>query len=65
MSEVAAEDVEEEMDKVEEEMVEEVVEKKAAHMKIELISQMSPVTFSIWVGSHSQMIQGRGSLSTR
>ena len=65
ISEVAAEDVEEEVNKVEEDTDEEGVEEAEAHIKIECKSHMSPVTFNIWSGLHSQTIQGRGSLSTR
>ena len=36
-----------------------------AHMKMELTSQMSPVTFKIQSRPHYQTIQGKGSLSTR
>ena len=44
MAEVVAEDMEEELDEVEEDTSYEVVEGTAAHMKMELIYQMSPVT---------------------
>ena len=57
MAEVAAEDVEEEVDEVEEYTAEEVVEEAAAHIKMELESQMGPVTFRIHSGLHSQTIQ--------
>ena len=62
MSEFAEEDVEEELDKVEEETSKEVVEGAAAHMKMELTSQMSPVNLKIHSGPHSQTIQVKGSL---
>ena len=47
MVEVVAEDVEEEVDEVEEDTYKDVVEGAAEHMKMELTSQMSPVTFKI------------------
>ena len=56
MSEVVAEDVEEEVDKVEEDTPKEVVEGAAMHMKMELTSQMSPVTLRIHSWPHSQTI---------
>ena len=65
MAEFLAEDVEEYVDKVEEDTAEEVLEKAAPHMKMELTSQISPVTLKIQSGPHSQMIQGNGSLRTR
>ena len=65
MAEVAEEDVEEEVDKVEEDMPEEVVEGAAAHMKMELTSQMSPITLKIQSGPHYKTIQGKGSLMTQ
>ena len=65
MVEVVAEDVEEEMDKLEEDTDEEVVDEAVAHMKMELTSHMSPVTLRIQSGQHSQTIQGKGSLRTR
>ena len=60
MAEIAAEDVEEEAGELKEDTDEEVVEEAAAHMKMELTSQMSPVTLKIQIGSHSQTIQGKG-----
>ena len=65
MAEVAAEDVEEKLDTLEEDMVEEVVEEAAAHMKMELTSQISPVTLKIKTGPHSKTIQEKVSLRTR
>ena len=65
MAEVVAEEVEEEVDEVEEETSEEVVEGSAAHIKMELTSQMSPITLKIQSGPHSQTIQIKGSLRTR
>ena len=59
MEEVVAEDVEEEVDEVEEDMYKEVVEGAAAHMKIELTYQMSLVTLKIHSGPHSEKIQGK------
>ena len=53
------------MDELEEEMYKEVVEEEAAQMKMELTYQMSPVTFKIQSGPHSQTIQGKGSLRTQ
>ena len=60
-----AEDVEEEVDKVEEEISKEVVEGAASNMKMKLIYHMSPITLKIQSGPHSQTIQGKGSLRTR
>ena len=57
MSEVVEEDVEEEVDELEEDMSKEVVEGAAAHMKMELTSQISPVTLNINSGPQSQTIQ--------
>ena len=65
MSDVVAEDVEEEMDKVEEDTSKEVVEGSADHMKMELTSQMSPITLKIQSGPHYQKIQVKGSLRSR
>ena len=65
MVEVTEEDMDEEVDEVEEDMSEEVVEEAAANTKIELTSQMSPVTLKIHSGPHYQTIQGKGSLRTR
>ena len=53
------------MDTLEEDMVEEVVEEAAAHMKMELTSQISPVTLKIKTGPHSKTIQEKGSLRTQ
>ena len=52
------------MDEIEEEAAEEVVEEAEAHMKMELKYQMSLVTLKIKSGTHSQTIQGKGSLRT-
>ena len=65
MTEVAAESLEEEVDKVEEETAEEVVEEAASHMKMKLTSHISPVTLKIHSGLHSQTIQGKESLRNR
>ena len=65
MVEVAAEDAEEQVDKVEEDMSEEVVGEAVAHMKTELTYHMSPGTLRIQSGLHYQTVQGRGSLRTR
>ena len=65
MVEVVAEDVEEEVDEVEEDTYKDVVEGAAEHMKMELTSQMSPVTLKIQSEPHSQTIQGKGSLRNR
>ena len=65
MEEVVAEDVEEEVDKVEEDTSKEVVEGADAHMKMKLTSQMSSVTLKIHSGPQSQTIQGKGSLRNR
>ena len=65
MEEVVKEDVEEEVDKVKEDTSKEIVEGAAAHMKMELISHMSPVTLKIKSEPHSQTIQGKGSLRTQ
>ena len=47
MAEVVAEDVEEEVDKVEEDTSKEAMEGSASHMKMVLTSHMSPVTLNI------------------
>ena len=52
------------MDKVEESTSEKVTDGELAHMKMELIYQMSLVTLKIQSGPHPQMIQGRTSLRT-
>ena len=57
--------MDEEVDEVEEDTYKKVVEGAAAHMKMELTSQMSPVTLKIHSGPHSQNIQGKVSLKTR
>ena len=62
---VAAEDVEEEVDDVEKDTNKEVMEEAAAHMKMELTSQMSPVNLRIQSGPHSQTMQGKVSLRTQ
>ena len=64
MAEVVAEDVEEDVDKVEQNTSKEVVEGAAAHMRMELTSQISPNSLKIQSGLHSQRIQGKGSLRT-
>ena len=61
MAEVMVEDVEEYVDKVEEDTSNEVAEGAAAHMKMELTYQMSPVTLRITSGIHSQTLQEKGS----
>ena len=40
-------------------MDKEVVEEAAAHMKMELTSQKSPITLNIKSGPHYQTIQGK------
>ena len=65
MSEVTAEDVEKEVENLDEDTADEVLEEAVAHMKMELTSQMSPVTLKIWIGLHSETIQGKVSLRTR
>ena len=65
MAEVVTDDVEEDMDEVEEDTYREVVEGSAVHMKMELKSQLSPVTLKIQSGMHYQTIHGKGSLRTR
>ena len=65
MAEVAAEDVEEEVDEVEEDTAKEIAEGAEAHMKTELISQISRLTLKIQSGPHSQMIQGKVSPRTQ
>ena len=62
MAYVASEDVEEEVDEVEEETNKDVMEEAAAHMKMELKSQISPVNLKIQSGPHYQTMQGKGSL---
>ena len=64
MAEIVEADVEEEVDEVEEDTPNEVAEGAAAHMKMELSSQMSHVTLNIQSGPHSQKIQGKVSLRT-
>ena len=65
ISEVLVEDVGEEVGEVQEETSEEVVDGAAAHMKMELTYQISPVPLKIQSGPHSQTIQGeKGSPST-
>ena len=65
MAEDAPEDMEEELYELDQDAAEEVMEEVVAHMKIELVSQMSPITLKIQSGPHSQTIQGKGSLKTR
>ena len=65
MSEVTAEDVEKEVENLDEDTADEVLEEAVAHMKMELTSQMSPVTLKIQSGLHYQKIHGKGSLRTR
>ena len=59
MAEVAAEDVQEDMDEVDEYTAKQFVEEATAHIKMELTFQMSPVTLKIQSGPHSQRIQGK------
>ena len=47
------------MDKIEEDMLKEVVEGEAAHMKMELTYQMSPVTLNIRWAALSNSIRKR------
>ena len=65
MAEIMAEDVEEDLDKVEEDTAEKLVEEAAAHMKMELKSNMSPITLKIQSGTQTQTIKGKESLRTR
>ena len=65
MTEVVAEDMEEEVDKVDEYTYKDIMEGAAAHMKMELTSQISPVTLSIHSGTHSQTMEGKLSTRTR
>ena len=65
MAEAAAKDLEEEVEKVEEEKSKGYVEEALAHMKTEFTSQMSPVTLEIQSGTNYQTIKGRVSLRTR
>ena len=51
-----AEDVDEEVDKVEGNAPNAVVKGAVTHMKMELTYQMSPVTLKIQSGPHSQTI---------
>ena len=60
MAEFVAEDVEEEVEESYEYTSEEVMEGEAAHMKMELTSQISPVTLNIKSGLHSKTIQRKG-----
>ena len=57
--------MEEEVNDLEEETSKEVVEGEAEHMKMELKSQVSPVTLKIQSRLHSQTIQGKRSLRNR
>ena len=50
------EEGDEELYEVEEDTPKEVVERSKEHIKIELSSQMSPVTLNIYSGPHSQKI---------
>ena len=59
MEEFMAEDVDKEVVEVEEDTSEEVVEGAALHMKMELTSQMSPITLKIQSGPHPQTMQGK------
>ena len=52
MEEVAEEDVQEEVYKVEENTDDEVVEEAGAHMKMKFTPHMSPVTLNIQSGTH-------------
>ena len=65
VEDVAAEDVEEEVYKVEKDASEEVMEEAVAHTKMVLTSQMSPITLKIKSGTQSKTIQGKISLRTR
>ena len=57
MAEDAAEDMGEEVDKLEDYAAKEVMEELAAHMKMILTTHMSPITFNMSSGLHSLMIQ--------
>ena len=57
MSEDVTEDVGGEVEKVEEDAAKEFVEETAAHIKMGLASQMSPVTLKMHSGPHYQMIK--------
>ena len=65
MAEFVEEDVEEKVDEVDEDTSNEVVEGAAAYIKMELTSQMSPITLKIQSGPHYQTIQVKGSLRNR
>ena len=65
MAEVVAEDVLEDVYKVEEYTSKEVMDGAVAHIKIQFTSHMSPVILKIHSGSHSQTLQVKGSLRTR
>ena len=65
MEEVMSEDMEEEVYEVEEDTSKEVVEGEEVHMKMELTSQISPVTLNINSGLYFQTTQGKVSLGTR
>ena len=65
MAEAVAEDVEEYLEEVEEDTSKDFMEGEAAHIKIELTYQMSPVTLKIQSGAHSQTIHGKISLRNR
>ena len=65
MEEVVSEDVEKDVYEVQDYTAEEVLEEAAANMKMELTSQMLPVTLNIKGGLHFQTIGVKGSPRTR
>ena len=60
MTQDAVEDVGEEVYEVEEKNTEGVVEEEAAHMKMGLISQLSPITLMMQSGLHYKTRQRKG-----
>ena len=60
-----ADNLKEEVDEVEEDMAEDIMEEAAAHMKMELISQLSFITLKIQGGPHYLTKQGKVSLRNR
>ena len=65
VTEVSADDKEEEVEKVEESTANKFADGELAHMKMESIHQISPVPLNIQSGPHPHTIQGRTSLTTQ
>ena len=60
MVEHAAEEVEEDVDKVKDDKDKKFVEEAAVHINTDFTSQMPHITLKINSGPHSQMIQEKG-----